>query len=485
METNLKALLIGVGTIITCAILSIFFLFKKDAQRADSRIVDAYDNQQSFLNDDVTDYDGKTVEGGELLSFINKYQNDYKIGIKTENITKYYNKENPKVNNSPASLDYVNPSWNFSIRFSYRNGEDVKGIYATQIGSYPNGQTIAAMTDSEQADPFIMFTESGCYTVPAGVHTVRISACASGKGIYAGEFVGADGEYSISVNEGDELSFVIQYLDDTIIYLNGTQIKRLRAGVIDDAYECTLFGYYTGRNGSDGENGLKNGVRISSERGTAIDDGLGGHGGYGGAFGFGGGGGAGASVDTYDQIVVNESNHIVDYEATASAAAAGTSGKSESSPVVRAVGGSGSTGKLRWDSKTKFQLVAGTGGNGTLYFGGKGGTTSFSTYGFSPLNAVIAAGANPLTMFSAVSGAGGGGGAGGYGAGGGEGGHGIKDDGTVYEYYNPDTDETAYLTNLDALSEIQKHFCTEITGIESKKAGDGAPTGGMVYLYCY
>ena len=137
METNLKALLIGVGTIITCAILSIFFLFKKDAQRADSRIIDPYDNQQSFLNDDVTDYDGKTVEGGELLSFINKYQNDYKIGIKTENITKYYNKENPKVNNSPASLDYVNPSWNFSIRFSYRNGEDVKGIYATQIGSYP------------------------------------------------------------------------------------------------------------------------------------------------------------------------------------------------------------------------------------------------------------------------------------------------------------------------------------------------------------
>ena len=104
---------------------------------------------------------------------------------------------------------------------------------------------------------------------------------------------------------------------------------------------------------------------------------------------------------------------------------------------------------------------------------------------FDNPNAVIAAGANPLTMFSAVSGAGGGGGAGGYGAGGGEGGHGIKDDDTVYEYYNPDTDETAYLTNLDALSEIQKHFCTEISGIESKKAGDGAPTGGMVYLYCY
>lgn len=141
--------------------------------------------------------------------------------------------------------------------------------------------------------------------------------------------------------------------------------------------------------------------------------------------------------------------------------------------------------KLRWDSKTKFQLVAGTGGNGTLYFGGKGGTTSFSTNGFSPLNAVVATGANPLTMFSAVSGAGGGGGAGGYGAGGGEGGHGIKDEVTVYEYYNPDTDETAYLTNLDALSEIQKHFCTEINGIESEKAKDGSPTGGMVYLYCY
>lgn len=485
METNLKALLISVGIIITCAILSIFILFKKDAQRADSKIIDAYEEQQGFLKDDVTDYDGKTVDGGELLSFINKYQSSYKIGIKTENITKYYNKENPKVNNSPASLDYVNPNWTFNLRFSYRNGEDVKGIYATQIGSYPDGRTITAMTDSEQADPFIMFTESGSYTVPDGVSTVRISACASGKGIYAGEFVGADGEYSITVAPGDELTFVIQYLGDTIIFHNGLEIKRLRAGVVADSYESTLFGYYTGRDGSDGENGLKNGVRISSERGSATDDGLGGRGGFGGAFGFGGGGGAGASVDTYDQIVVNAAGNIADYEVTSGAATAGTSGKAESSPVVRAAGGAGSTGKLRWDSKTKFQLVAGTGGNGTLYFGGKGGTTSFSTNGFSPLNAVVATGANPLTMFSAVSGAGGGGGAGGYGAGGGEGGHGIKDEVTVYEYYNPDTDETAYLTNLDALSEIQKHFCTEINGIESEKAKDGSPTGGMVYLYCY
>ena len=68
METNLKALLISVGIIITCAILSIFLLFKKDAQRADSKIIDAYEEQQGFLKDDVTDYDGKTVDGGELLS---------------------------------------------------------------------------------------------------------------------------------------------------------------------------------------------------------------------------------------------------------------------------------------------------------------------------------------------------------------------------------------------------------------------------------
>lgn len=485
METNLKALLICIGIIITCAILSIFFLFKRDSQSTSSDIIDSYDKQQSFLDDDVTAYDGKILDGGDLLSFINKYQTKYKIGLKTENITKFFTKENPKVNNSPANLDYVNPAWTFNIRFSYRNGEDIRAIYVTQIGSYPSGDMITAMTDSEHADPFIMFTESGSYTVPEGIHSIRISACASGKGIYAGEYIGADGEYTISVNEGDQLSFILQYLGDTIIYLNGTEIQRLGAGLVSDEYESTLFGYYTGRNGQDGKNGIRNGVMITDARSSSTSDGLGGHGGYGGAFGYGGGGGAGASVDTYDQIVVDASDNIVNYEVTATSSAAGTSGHSESSPVIRAAGGSGSTGKLRWDSKTKFNIIGGNGGNGTLYFGGKGGSTSFSTYGFSPLNVTVAAGADPLTMFSAVSGAGGGGGAGGYGAGGGEGGHGIKDSVVVYEYYNPDADETAYLTNLDALSEIQKHFCTEIAGIESEKAADGAPTGGMVYLYCY
>lgn len=485
MEENLKLFMVCVSVTLTCIILSIFLFHQGRAREADSDIVDIYDEQKTvILTDDLANYNNKTITAEKCIDLIYKYQNDLTIGFKTEKVTKYYSKANPKVNNSPAATDYVNPKWMFNVKLVYARDSLVSKLLLTEIGSYPDGTPISIMLENEMNDAFVMFTESGEFTVPDGVSNISISACASGKGIKAGEFIGADSDYVIPVNAGDKLTISIQYLGDTVIYKNGTQLVKLRAGIISDSHESSVLGYRTGISGQDGDNGLLNGVRITASNGDTNYDGLGGKGGAGGAFGYGGGGGAGATCDTYDQIVVDASNAIVNYTVSGTEASPGSCTLTELAPVVRAVGGKGSASSSRWETAIGYSAYGEDGKNGTLYSGGAGGSADFTTEKFNPSN-VILNGNNPLTMFSAISGAGGGGGAGGFGAGGGEGGHGMKDLATVYEYYNPDTDETTYFQNIDALTEVQKKYCTAIDGILVEKGGDGSPTGGMVYLYCY
>lgn len=71
MNNGLKVLLIAASTIITCMVVSMGFLFAKQAKQIGNGLWQDLEEYQGRMSErNITKYDGVTVLGGDVLNFI-------------------------------------------------------------------------------------------------------------------------------------------------------------------------------------------------------------------------------------------------------------------------------------------------------------------------------------------------------------------------------------------------------------------------------
>ena len=93
MDSGLKALLLGAGTIITCIVISLAFYLTRGARdTATSGFSQISKLNAEFNESDKVMYDGLDVAGSEVLNAINKFKSE-ELGIIVEtkkgNVTNY------------------------------------------------------------------------------------------------------------------------------------------------------------------------------------------------------------------------------------------------------------------------------------------------------------------------------------------------------------------------------------------------------------
>ena len=492
MNDGLRIFLMVASVILTIASVGISFYLIRNSQDAGEHVMDVMRKQEDAMHVDLLEnelsYADIDLTGAQVLVAVQQFQNRFDVVVKTSYFIKRFTATNPFVKNMANNLDYIEPEAMFHCVIDVDENKDVTLMRFTQTQDKDGNKVdITPVGRNEAESAYVMFTEDGEFTVPPNVYHITIQACASGKGYKAGEYLASK---NIAVKPGDKLKVSITYLDKTIVYHNGKKIVELDAGVIEHANPVSLVSnssvtYIAGVNGQNGHNGFINGKQaVGISDGSDKPDALGGRGGYGGAFGFGGGGGQGASIDTFNEIVVDENNVPINYTLPLIAEAIGGSGTNVNVNHIMIVGrgGKGAIGYDRYTSSLSATLTGATGGNGTLMAGGNGGVGYPMTtigYTINDFNATQSV----LTYFNQIAGAGGGGGAGGYGAGGGEGGHGASDTITVYYVQRTINGGTVDLlvTDFNPATDVLR---ATYRGIKSEKAEDGAPTGGMVYFVC-
>lgn len=230
------------------------------------------------------------------------------------------------------------------------------------------------------------YTESGTFTVPVFVTSLKISACAAGVGRYAGEYI-IDSIFNVEPGQVIDLTVGS---GNTVI----GELATLIAGSVSSSLATTKLGYAAGYNG--GNSGSYTG---------------GGKGGYGGAFGFGGGGGGTAY-----------SSYLSGGGGGAGIGGAGGNNPSGASTAIGAGGGStGGAGTKPYSNSNQVYYSGENAKSGKLiYKGADGGNGNDGGDG---------------SIYGAGGGGnmgGGGGAAGGYGAGGGQSGGSLNGESNVY-----------------------------------------------------
>lgn len=257
-----------------------------------------------------------------------------------------------------------------------------------------------------------LFTEDGTFVVPSGVFAIKISACASGKGINAGE---AMLQETFQVKPGEVINFTCgldeqgtddmsKWYKDTRIWSRSIGERVLYAGTLNESVATNILGFETGASGTNGT-GVTSAFTVNN---TVTYSKKGGYGGY---FGFGGGGGGYG----YTKVRRIYNNEVYDSYDGPKKGGKGAGPKAGSGATKSTEPGGNGTG-----------LSAGGGG-----YGGLNGVDKYGTKGGDSGNGYKGGDPEPGTETNGKSG--GGGGAGGYGAGGGEGdGHGSPSGGMVF-----------------------------------------------------
>ena len=101
MESGLKALILGAGTVITCIVISLaFYITRGSRDTATSAFSQISKLNAEFNESDKVMYDGLDVAGSEVMNVINKFKNE-EIGIvvQTKKNTVYYGYTLNTVNN--------------------------------------------------------------------------------------------------------------------------------------------------------------------------------------------------------------------------------------------------------------------------------------------------------------------------------------------------------------------------------------------------
>lgn len=435
-------------------------------------------------------YYRKEILGEEVLRLISKYSEiiDGTTLVRTDKMTRNYNKLYKFIRNMPNNLDYIDPNETFVAKIIMKDNKPYT-MYFTQIGTmfykvndeskeraieelmfFPGGHT---------ASNFLMFTETDSYKFPesTGIDKIKLYACASGKGTEAGEAVAGE---IIKATDYGLSNFSSCLVNVSLTYEGETIIKIFRPNTTVPIFEKTLYAgnyteltdpnveeaknlfeaYKTGEDGEDGLDGYEYVVNYLDDKTNVVSKGLiykGGSGGEGGLYGFGGAGGNAGFIVKHEKGVASfkgysqngGSSGIIGYEddmkeittKLLSTAIVGYGGNVDNTlnPFL-IINDVGEIQKSVFYNHNYTQIISRTsGGSGTLYYGGYGGTaTSIS---FNSSNVDISA----VNSWVMLNGAGGGGG--GYGAGGGEAGE------CTYNY--------------------------------NRSQENGQPSGGMVYLKFY
>lgn len=92
MDSGLKALLLGAGTVITCIVISLaFYITRGSRDTATSAFSNISKINAEFNESDKVMYDGLSVAGSEVINVINKYKNDQlSIIVSTKKSVTYY-----------------------------------------------------------------------------------------------------------------------------------------------------------------------------------------------------------------------------------------------------------------------------------------------------------------------------------------------------------------------------------------------------------
>lgn len=398
-------------------------------------------------------YYTKTITGSEVLRLASKYHYTIKgkVLVRNDRTTREYSDKYPYIKNSINNIDYIEPTDNYIAKVIMSKGKPYTMYF------YYDGYQLYNKAGLTKVEPlyfkkgghdyslFQQFTESGEYNVPDGSNFM-LYACASGKDTDAGQAIAG-----VKVTNCSKVIVEINYKGNTVIKLlgrggvdpivsrqfstaylscvnnyTGYATITLQAGKYKDSYlnekelesATDLFrAYSAGEDGADGYDGSI--YFISGDTYSVGPNGrvfAGGKGGEGGAYGFGGAGGNGG----YEIIVGREVNKFTAYQnnplgggAGYAASYAGINYAKLKNLLPVSFGGI----VTDESSHSDYSYTSATSGsNGTLLYGGNGGTAGllYSDEGAMEGQDTAAAG--------------GGGGGGGYGAGGGAGGTNVGDE---------------------------------------------------------
>ncbi len=149
MENATKAILLGAGIVITLVLVSLGFLLLNGATgTVDTQLSDMESQKQQALEQKFTKYDGKTVNGSEVLNALQEFKDD-EICIRVDtlrgNERDYYYTVDTNENitgtssNNPEETKvklnnnyYVNPSGKFYAEVLRDQNDTITGILFEQ-----------------------------------------------------------------------------------------------------------------------------------------------------------------------------------------------------------------------------------------------------------------------------------------------------------------------------------------------------------------
>lgn len=408
-------------------------------------------------------YYRKEILGDEVLRLINKYNEivDGTVLVRTDKITRNYNKLYKFIKNMPNNLDYINPKETFVAKIILKDNKPYtmyfsqKGTMFNIIGEESSEKAIEELmfhSIGHTSSNFLMFTESSTYNFPdnTNINKIKVYACASGKGTKAGEALAGEvikaSDYGLPNFSSCEIVVNLTYEGDTSINLFrpnksiAIYKKNLQAGNYvelndQNAEEAKyLFGSYkTGEDGENGSDGYRYIVSYSEGKTNVKATELvykGGIGGEGGIYGFGGAGGNAGYIVKHERGIASFKGYsangggsgVIGYKSNdkeistklLSLSIVGYGGIVNNAPYpFLLINDEGEIQKSIYYNHNYTQVESRlNGGSGTLYYGGYGGAAS--SISFSDVNVDI----STTDWWVMFNGAGGGGG--GYGAGGGE-----------------------------------------------------------------
>lgn len=478
MNSLPRLLMVGFSIFVMCSLMAYFYNTKSNATAFDKEVIARGDTLQeaASYDSDFSDYDKQTecieatcsdvknctdsshrhviyytkqIDGSEVIRLVTKYSKTIKgtTLVRTDRTTRIYSVELPFVKNAINNIDYIDPSDTYVAKIIMRKDEPYTMYF------YLNGYQLYNKEGLKKVDELLFkpgghnyslyhqFTESGSYVIPSG-RTFYLYACASGKGTKAGQAIS-----KVKVENCTKVDVELTYEGSTVITVSnsngGTPVVTdlegesfptaitLKAGCYDSSHlfdqellaAKNLFKAYS--TGEDGENGYDGAeyYLTNNEYTLGQETYSGGQGGQGGAFGFGGAGGNGGY-----RVFVNNTTKFIAYQNAPLGGGAGyATGYSginyEKLKSLLPVSLGGYVNDSLAPNDIDYAPAA-SGGNGTLLFGGNGGTAGI----ISATNFI-----NSFGQFTAN--AGGGGGGGGYGAGGGAGGN--NTDGTIAQSGKP------------------------------------------------
>lgn len=142
MSHGLKLLLMAAGTVITCIVCAVLFLWT-DMGRAET-VKQGQHLKESYIYDELSEYDGICVDGAELIALMEKYEEEEVFFlVKTKECIAlqgvFYNRDTSCAEvgsydkgKSPLHEDYINQSALFQCKVVMNENGVITGMRFVQ-----------------------------------------------------------------------------------------------------------------------------------------------------------------------------------------------------------------------------------------------------------------------------------------------------------------------------------------------------------------